>query len=265
MRTILVGSCSKEHVFGLSDPDALSEAEFEVFVVKAFGCVYQSYHCVDFRGTFRYDNRLYQADLALVARDMSHWFVIEVELLSHSFDAHVLPQVRAFRYGTPEADCVPLLAHGLGVAAAQAATLVEWVPRGVAVIANRRDKDWEVALRAHDIQLLTVAAFRSPANVEAFEIDGALEVVQKSVGFGQYSAIDRSLKFAKGVRLPAGDIQLNDPFGSVSTWHVIALEDAVWVTKERGALSIDDGAFVQIVRTIDGRLSFRLPQRARVG
>src|ERR1700730_17442443 len=102
MRTIMVGDCHVDRVYRQSDPDAPSESEFEFCVARALSCVYPDFRCVVFNGSFRYDDRTYRPDLALVANDFSHWFLIEVELVSHSFEGHVLPQVQAFRYGTPE-------------------------------------------------------------------------------------------------------------------------------------------------------------------
>ena len=81
MKTLLVGNCSPEHVFMLNDPDGPSESQFEYEVAKALGsaCI-PRHRCIQFPGDFRYGDRCYQPDLALVAKDLSHWFVIEVEL-----------------------------------------------------------------------------------------------------------------------------------------------------------------------------------------
>ena len=82
MKTLLVGDCKPDHVFILSDPDAPSESQFEFEVAKALACLYPKHRCIPFTGSFRYGDRCYQPDLALISKDLSHWFVIEVELLS---------------------------------------------------------------------------------------------------------------------------------------------------------------------------------------
>jgi hypothetical protein len=260
MRTILVSECATGSLYQLTDPDAPNEMEFQSWVVKALSCVYPKYMCVLFDGAFAYDDRSYRPDLALVARDFSHWFVIEVELVSHSFEKHVLPQVRAFCYGAPAPDCVSILARELDVAPAQARTLVGFVPRAVAVIANKRESHWEIALRAHNIQLLAVSVFRSEKGVDAVEVDGVLEVFAKSLGFGTYSVADRSLRFPKTLRLDAGLVEINDPGGSLAFWTVTPTKDATWVTKDIGFPDIEDGTYVQLIRTVDGHLSLRRPR-----
>src|SRR5262245_59330266 len=108
----------------MADPDAPTEAEFEYRVVKALACLYQKYSCIVFGGTFYFEQRRYRPDLALVAKDFSHWFVIEVELVTHSLEGHVLPQVRAFRYGEPLGDCISVLSREPGIGASQAETLL---------------------------------------------------------------------------------------------------------------------------------------------
>lgn len=264
MKTFLVGDCAADHLYALQDPDASSETELEFAVAKALSCVYPTHKCIVFGGGFRYDERIYRPDLALVAKDYSHWFVIEVELVSHSFEKHVLPQVRAFRYGEPQADCVTVLARELGVPRGRAMTLVEMVPRSVAVIANKRDNGWEIALRAHDIQLLSVAVFRTTSGVEAVEVDGELEILSESLGFGLYSATDRSLRFHRAVRLPTGPVQISDPSGTTSSWTVSVVGDTTWVTKDFGLPDLEHGTHVQVIRTIEGQLSLRRPRSTRV-
>lgn len=127
------------------------------------------------------------------------------------------------------------------------------------VVANKRDPHWEIALRSHRIQLLAVSLFRSDQGVHAVEVDGILEVLSESLGFGIYSVPDRSLRFAKTLRLPAGPVQINDPEGGLAFWTVTPAEDTTWVTKDVGFPDIDEGTYIQLIRTMDGRLSIRRP------
>lgn len=254
MRTLLVGDCAPERLYRLSDPDAPTEQEFEFAAAKALACVYPHYQCVVFGGTFEHNGRAHRPDLALVARDFSHWFIIEVELTSHSFSNHVLPQVRAFRYGDPLKDCAIILARELGVSTSQTDTLLARVPSSVAVVANKRDRDWESGLAAHDIQFLAVSVFRSGSGILAVEVDGTLHVPREHLGFGTYSATDRSLRFHPSLRLPEGRVQFDDPDGTLSWWSIVRTPEAIWATKEVGSPGILHEAFVQVVRTFDGRL-----------
>ncbi|MFC0633859.1 hypothetical protein [Brevundimonas balnearis] len=259
MKTLMIGACAPERVYRLKDPDAPYESELEAAAVRVLSCLYPSYQCIVFGGGFEYEGRVSKPDLALVARDYSHWFVIEVELVSHSLAGHVLPQVTAFRYGTPQPDCVGIFERELDIAQSQARTLIEHVPRSVVVIANRRDPVWETSLAAHNIQFGVVSLFLTSEGTEAIEWDGALTVLEENLGFGLYSAVDCSLRFPSQVALPEGAVQIADASGAPGTWLVKRDERFAWITKERGTPAITDGAFVQLRRSYDGTLSIKVP------
>lgn len=109
MRKLLTGECHPDNIFQLVDPTTYVEGDFEAEVVKALSCLMPEYRCGVFAGAFVLEGERRVADLALVHKSLSHWFVVEVELAGHSLEHHVLPQVRCFRYGDPEHSCVTSL------------------------------------------------------------------------------------------------------------------------------------------------------------
>jgi hypothetical protein len=263
MSMLIVGECKQDHRYELLDPTALTEWEFENHVAKALMCYRPTYVCAPFHGTFNFDGTSNRPDLALVARDGSHWFVIEVELASHSLDGHVIPQVRTLRYGTPEDDCIASLAKGLGISTGQARQLLTNVPRRVGVVANRRLVEWERALRAVEVELLTVSVYRATSTgVYAYEVDGALSVTVASVGFGRYSATDRAIVFPRGTNIRPGPVQIIDEHDGPSLWNVVAARSTLWVVKDAGDPGYGDGTMVQLMRTLDGQLSMRRERRS---
>jgi hypothetical protein len=274
MRRLIVGHCAAENSYSQRDPDAALEAQFEASVFNALNCIYPTYRCIPFRGGFQLDNVEQRPDLALIAKDFSHWYVLEVELTAHSLEGHVLPQVRTLQYGTPLPVCASMLSEGLSIPVENARTLVDHVPRAVAVVANRRIARWEDMLAAIEVQLLTVAVFQSGSGQEAMEVDGQLRILKESLGFCTFSSADRSLRFpanAKG-KLPEGTVQLLDPSGTPSLWVVSHACDTVWVTKGKGNLSYPNGSWFQLFRGLDGQLSLRsvrpsgpLPRTSRIG
>ena len=259
MKTLILGTCAADHVYRLKDPDATYESELEASTIKALSCLYPNYSCIVFGGSFEFEGRIARPDLALVARDYSHWFIIEVELVSHSLTAHVLPQVVAFRYGAPQPDCAAIFERQLGLTRSKAHTLVEHVPRSVVVVANRRDAKWESDLAAHNIQFGVVSQFLTNAGTEAIEWDGTLTVLEENLGFGPFLAVDRSLRFPAQVALPDGSVQIADSSGSPGTWLVTRDERFAWITKQRGAPAIADGTLVQLRRAYDGSISIKIP------
>jgi hypothetical protein len=264
MKRLMVGDCAVENIFALADPDVPLEAEFELTVMKVLGCLYKDYRCFRFTGGFEYDGKCFEPDLALVAKNYSHWFVIEVELVSHSLEQHVLPQVRTFHYGDPLPQCSTIMARELGLDRSNAESLMEFSPRSVVVIANRYHEQWESKLQAHSIQYLTVSSYHTASGVQAIELSGHLNVLKENLGFGTYSRVDRSFRFPASVMLPDGEVQITDPTGSLGVWNVVREGRIAWVTKVLGTPDIADLSFLQLIRSFDGRLLLKAPNTGRI-
>ena len=253
----MVAPCQADQIFTICDPDQPSETEFEGITLRAFGCLFPQYQCVVFGGRFLHEGDIRKPDLAMVARDRSHWFVVEVELVAHSLDRHVLPQVQAFRFGEPQQDCITILSRELAIDLGEAETLVHRVPRGVVVVANRARIDWEHSIKALQGQILIVTRFASPTGREAFEVSGSLAAVKESIGFGVYSATDAMIRFTTSISLPDGHVQI-EAAGIVSLWRVYRDGRHAWVSKEVGRMDYADGEYVQLVRSIDGHITLRM-------
>jgi hypothetical protein len=154
-----------------------------------------------------------------------------------------------------------VLAKALSINRSQIQTFLMTVPRSVVVIANKRHRDWEIALRSLQVQLLTVSAFNSPAGIQAVEVDGKLTAQQEHLGFGQYFATDRALRFHRTIQLPDGEIMVDSFDGSDSVWTVTRDGASAWVTKNQGMPDIANGAFVQMIRVFGGRFTIRRSPR----
>jgi len=261
VKVFVGGKCVPDSIFSLVDPSSFTEAEFEVHTRRALQCVYPEYHCIPFRGAYEFESQVHEADLALVHKQFSHWFVIEVELVSHSLDGHVIPQVRCLRYGQPLQSCIGNICSAIdGMSAEQARSLLYLVPRATAVVTNRAEPEWNAALRGLDTQMLVVSVFTKADGSYAHETEGSLYVPQTSLGFYTYSAVNKTLRVTETCALPEGQIQVEDPFGAVGTWTVRRSEGYLWVTKDLGDPGLPDKAMLQVLRTQTGRITLRLPR-----
>lgn len=259
MKTLLTGECHIDNIFHLIDPTSFVEIDFEAEVVKALSCLLPEYTCGVFAGAFVLEGERRSADLALIHKSLSHWFVVEVELAGHSLEHHVLPQVRCFRFGDPENSCVTSLCRGFPVLKREdAEALLRYVPRFVAVVANLHDPQWITTLGAVDAQLLTVSVYRDHQGRSAHQVEGRLNVQAKSLGFARFSAIDNSLRLPKGCGLPVGNLQVVDQFGNLGYWTSRSSDDTLWLTKDRGPALITHESYVQVIRNFEGRISLRL-------
>ena len=257
MKKFVAGQCETGNIFTLVDPTSFREIDFEADVARALSCLQPDYRCGVFAGTYVLDGERRTADLALVHRSLSHWFVVEVELVEHSLEHHVLPQVRCFRYGEPESSCISGLASAFSLDVSQAETLLRYVPMQVAVVANVHNHMWATALRAIDVHLLIVSVFRNEAAATAYQIDGTLSARAFNLGFARYSAVDNCLQISKACDVPRGRVQIVDQFGNPSWWVTREEGAALWISKETGRALLAHESYVQILRDYDGRLSLR--------
>lgn len=258
MRTLFIPQGSSATQFHLVDPSDLSETEFEAYTVQTLSSAYPEHRCVILNGRFKNDGEYKKADLALVANDSSHWFVIEVELVHHSFDRHVVPQVKAFRYGTPQPDVLISLARSLCISEQAAETLLTRVPREVAVIVNALDEDWPRGLRTINVQHAVINVYRSPDGAIATEFVGDLAATKEHLGFGKYSAVDDLVLMRSAAKLVDGHMQIEMPTGSLTEWHIFRDHGGIWLQKVKGRADLPDGAVVQLIRTDGTRVSLRL-------
>lgn len=258
MRKLLTGDCHDDNIFHLVDPTEFLEGVFEAEVVKAMSCLHAEYWCGVFAGAFILEGERRVADLALIHKSLSHWFVVEVELAGHSLEHHVLPQVRCFRYGEPDSTCITSLVRAFPQLLRQEAeALLVYVPRYVAVIGNLHDPRWTTALNALDVQHLTVSVYRDRNGRSAHEVEGRLIARTESLGFARYSAIDNCMRITKSCGLPIGNVQIVDQFGNSTTWTIREELGTLWISKDRGPTLLDHESYIQIIRTFDGRISLR--------
>lgn len=259
MRKLLTGECHPDNIFQLVDPTTYVEGDFEAEVVKALSCLMPEYRCGVFAGAFVLEGERRVADLALVHKTLSHWFVVEVELAGHSLEHHVLPQVRCFRYGDPEHSCVTSLVRAFGdLTREQAEDLLSYIPRYVAVVGNLPDPIWATKLSAVDTQYLTVSVYQDRNGRTAHEVEGRLFVRAHSVGFARFSAIDNCLRIPRGCGLPVGNVQIVDQYGVAGVWTVRDEAGNLWIQKEHGPALIPHDSLVQIIRNFEGRISILL-------
>lgn len=258
MKKLVTGECNDDNIFHLVDPTAFIEIDFEAEVVKALTCLQPDYWCGVFAGTFVLEGDRRSADLAMIHKSLSHWFVVEVELAGHSLEHHVLPQVRCFRYGEPDQSCIASLIHAFSaISPEQAGALLQHVPRYVAVVGNLPDAEWSTSLHALDAQYLTVSIYRDRNGRSAHEVEGRLVARTESLGFARYSAIDNCLRIHKGCGLPVGQIQIVDQFGNPASWTIREKSGVLWISKDRGPSLLNHESYVQLIRTSDGRVSLR--------
>ncbi|MEK6303152.1 MAG: hypothetical protein AABO41_20765 [Acidobacteriota bacterium] len=258
MNTIITGF-PPVTAYELCDPTGVLEAEFEAVVIRVLMQLYTDCIVFPFRPDVRYDDAIWNPDLALVDRNHGYWFVIEVEIATHHLEKHVLPQVTAFSEGMYGVNAAEQLARGVGINLSQAHTLLSVIPRDVVVVSNRYDERWTTKLDSVGVQHLAIASYRNVTTAQVVhKIDGELIPAQRSIGFGKVRAEDGVIVTQIGSFWKEGVFEIIGPEGAAK-WICSILEGRAWLMKKRGLIEFHDQAFVQFLLRHDGSLLVRAP------
>ncbi len=87
-----------------------SEADFEAQVLRVAGRLMPNYKMAAWRPLIRdWEGHGARPDLVMISLDLDSWYLIEVELASHSIPAHIRPQLETLRNGVYDRSLVPSL------------------------------------------------------------------------------------------------------------------------------------------------------------
>lgn len=247
MKTILLKN-SHTMRLSLADPTQVAEDDFEKVAIETLKELYPDCHVFSYKPTIMHDGVGWKPDVAVVAKDYSYWFVIEVEIASHSLQKHVLPQVRAIRLGEYSESACAWLARALNIAKDVAETIIRYVPRYTAVVTNHEDGGWAAVLAAENTELITIASYEgSGADRTALFVDGSLAPAQMSLGFGKVVVTMQVVTLPAGAFWRSQTYRIMDPWGSAN-WTCHVEGNTAWLTKNQGIIQLPDACWVHLIQ-----------------
>jgi hypothetical protein len=166
----------KDEWFIEIDPQAFFETEFEAVILQNVHLLHPNAILLPFKQTvFSSEYESKKPDLALIDLEYRFWWVIEVELASHSLASHVVPQTRVLvegHYGDEHVDA--LLRADPGLDRARLESMMRGEPPRIVVISNRYDARWDRELATIGVAYSVFNVFRSTLNNDIFLFDGSL-------------------------------------------------------------------------------------------
>ena len=88
----------------------ITEREFEMQVLRVSRELMPGFKTSSWKPLIRdWHGHGAQPDLAMLSHDLESWYVIEVELASHSVSGHIAPQLETLRHGVYDGSLVPSL------------------------------------------------------------------------------------------------------------------------------------------------------------
>ena len=240
----------------LSDQTATLESDFTTVALRVLNRLYSSCYVIRFSPAVDNEGVRWKPDLAVIAHDLSFWFVIEVEIGTHSLEKHVVPQVIGLRDGDYNVSTADIISRSIGLPIDNVAAFVKFVPRYVAVISNIENDIWTEKLRAHNVQFISIAEFRRSGGQGAYLVTGLLEPAKRSLGIGQVLANQQAIRLPAGAAWKKGEYQILDESG-VTTWICDVQDGMAWLYKVKGLILHPDHGWVQFMSHENNLVSLR--------
>jgi hypothetical protein len=258
--------------FEAVQPDAIYESDFEALLMSQAAELYPDFHLVKFKYLVETEYGSGRPDLALIARDYTSWWIVEVELGSHDLRNHVERQVTIFsngRYGPETADYIA--ERNSNLSATSLHDMMRGAPPRVLVVVNKSRRDWAQALTRWDALVAVVELFRDQTNKTILRVNGDHPRVQEEIV--TTCRTDPRLRKSLVIDAPAA---LGVPNGErvelvfeggITEWKRIDARGTTWLMPlKRSPLGKAKGHF-QILRADDNRLILtpgKEPRRMRL-
>jgi len=248
-------------------PTDTYESVYEAMIKVHAPQLWPRFYPINFKATVYASGEGVKADLVLIERDYTEWWVVEVEMAQHPFESHVLPQVKKLTnaaYGVDEAQKITDSCDKLELARVR--QLLNEVSPRVMVVVNKPKPDWGKRLAEFNSILGVFEIFQSDQGKHLFRVNG-----DHPIGLAQ---IISACKFDE---LMSRWLLVEDPIsfrinhnedvsiefeGQTTVWRRFDSTGKVWLFTPNGPNPLPDRHHYQLVRRGDGRLAFEKKRKA---
>lgn len=216
------------------DATAFYEAELEAVILQNPDLLSPGSRLVPFAQSISSNAQTsHRPDLALIDGQYRFWWIIEVELTSHSLRRHVLPQVQTFVEGRYTEDHVKaLLRQGPDLDERRVAEMMRGDTPQVVVIADRFLDEWDRELRRIGVYYAVVKLFRSEENADIVYFDGSLpNLAAHHISRAVPTGIPRTLRLLSPAAVPGKNGSTFQIYfhGRASRWTRIDTENITFM------------------------------------
>ena len=137
-----------------------SEAQFEEQVLRVASLIMPSYKLASWKPRIRdWEGHAAEPDLAMVSFDLDNWYVIEVELASHSVTGHIAPQLETLRNGVYDRTLVPSLKRAFPTESTESLTRLVGRDPGLLCIVDQYTERISRACRGTGFDLIVLEPY----------------------------------------------------------------------------------------------------------
>ena len=251
-------------------PTGVYETVYEGMVKAHAVDLWPRFHAVHFKANVYAGVDGVKSDFALVERNYTEWWVVEVEMAHHSFRGHILPQTRKLAQADYREEVAEKLCEACKKLdpAKVKAMVKEHQPR-VLVVVNKPRPEWINSLAKHRAILAVFEMFQSDDDKMLYRING-----EHPVGPAEVISVckfDELMNRWLLVESPAGlkvspQSKIMIEFNSHTTeWARYAASGKVWLHTPSGPNPLPENFDYELTRRGDGQLLFRaIPKNNRI-
>jgi hypothetical protein len=225
----------------LSVVSSYSEGAYEDKIKQYSETLFTEYYTIRFKAKVKAGSITKIPDLALISKDYTTWWVVEVELAGHSV-SHVVEQVEVFRTGSYNA--VSLVKYIRQVFTEEIPSvvlddqklerLITDVPPSILVIVDEPTEEWRSALRQVGAYLCDLQVFKNTERNEAYKLGGdypSIFLSSTHLKFHKYAR--NTLELISGEELikplPSGAEVVLTYKGKTSKWSVDLVDGKTYI------------------------------------
>lgn len=152
---------------------SIYEIEFERIILSKADVLFPDFHVIPFKPIICSDEETARPDLVLVDKSYSDLWIVEVEMAHHSFESHVLPQIRTLSRGHYGEETVNELCTSFpGLNRNRVLDMLKGRQPRVLIIVNAVKEDWADQIEAYGARIAFLQVFRSDRNEHILVADG---------------------------------------------------------------------------------------------
>jgi hypothetical protein len=161
--------------FDAVPPGSTYEAEFESLIQTQSESLFPGFLCARFDPLMTSALGNVQPDLILVDQDYRSWYIVEVELSSHSITRHVKPQIEKIQLAMLDQSHADWLTRrDQRFDNMRLARLMQDVPHGTVLLVNAPTPHWDDALASlAGVHRAVVEVYRSRRNRTILRVNGS--------------------------------------------------------------------------------------------
>lgn len=154
-------------------PSSLYEVEYERVVLSQAKWIFPEFFVIPFKPQIQSEIDLVKPDLAIIDKNYRLWWVVEIELATHSLLDHIIPQLQKLKLGhysdslsTDFCRESPLLDK------ARIISMLKGKSPGVLLVLNKPMDNWKFELLRLNVTTMVIEVFRSSMNGLLLRING---------------------------------------------------------------------------------------------